>query len=561
MSKTNKQYVLESVSELKSLQGTRISKYTRNYRLYESTRGISLDSLRSNGSVGFYKDSSSADVSPDISLNVIKSCTDTLASDMGKLKARPYFNTVNGNWREIQITKTAQRYFDQKFEYDGINKEVTEAFRNACIFDTGVLFINPFDKTVKSVLPFQVFIRPAEETYGKLTRVYYELKDYPTSRISDYKGKQQYTTYGYYFDTEKHIAARMLADTGEVIVTPFDSDLIPFVFMHYQRPIVGSSSSSIADILASIQIAINFLLNRYKDASQKNPAQTFFVPEGSSIEAFKLNNEIGNIISYATTSNMTGSPVTVATPSFIDGQYLDGVERLKALAYEMIGLSPTSVAGLKQKGADSGVALETLDSIESERFQTQTDQLIRTYKDIVRIMIQVFPADDDILEKDMFTSPFKWEDIVKLNKKMKIQYSVADVSSKDPSTKIQMIQMLKNTGLASDEMLLQMLDLPDLDLAQNYLNNTWNAIQTVINRCIEFDTYDVPMFVSFTNLMSEILNTQLILFAADPINNEGSIIKLTKLFGVVYEKNKKAQALLTGMPLVNAANGSIGAQV
>lgn len=534
----DRRYVLESVSELKGLMGTRLSKYTRNYRLYESTRGISLDSLRSNGSVGYYKDSSNESTSPDISLNVIKSCTDTLTSDIEALKVRPYFNTVNGSWRDIQITKTAQRYFDQVFEYKNVNKEVVDAFRNACIFDTGVVFVNPFDKTIKSVLPFQVYYRPAEKTYRNLTRVYYEMKDYPTTLIPNYKGKQKYVTYGYYFDINEHICARMIDETNTVEVMPYEASRLPFLFLHYQDPILGASSSSIADILASIQVAINFLLNRYKDASQKNPAQTFFVPEDSDIQAYKLNNEIGNIVTYATNANMTGSPVTVATPSFIDGQYLDGVERLKNLAYEMIGMSQMS-QGQKPKGVDSGVALETLDNIETERFQTQTDQVIRLYKDLTRVCIEVFPKDEDILQEDYFTSSFKWEDIVSVNKRMKVQYSAADAVSKDPSVKLQFVKNLKDTGLTTDEMLLQMMDMPDLDLSYNYDNNTWNAIQSVINRCIEDSIYDIPFFIPMPLVMSEILNTQLILFSANPTRNEEAILKLTKLFEVAYSKSKK----------------------
>lgn len=542
----DKEKVLNNVAELKGLTGTRLSKYTRNYRLYESTRGISLDSLKSNNSVGFYKDSSNYDTTPDISLNVIKSCTDTLCSNIATVKVRPYFSTVNGTWKEVQTAKIAQRYFDQTFEYKNVNAEVVKAFKNACIFDTGVLYVNPKTKKIESVLPWQVYVRPSEATYNKITRVYYEQKQIASSLVDEYKGDNEYITVGHYYDIKNHVHALMIAETDTVIVESWDCEVLPFYFMHYSVPVLGTSSSSVADVLATIQVAINFLLNRYKDASQKNPAQTFFIPEGSNIEAYKLNNEVGNIITYATTSNMTSSPVTVSTPNFIDGQYLDGVERLKTLAYELVGLSQTSATGTKPRGLNSGIALETAENIENERFQMQQDMIIRCYKDIVRIFIEVMPKDENILETDMFTSSIKWSDIVDASRKLKIQYSAADQISKDPSVKIQMVQMLKNTGLCTDEMLLQQLELPDLDLSYSYMNNVFNGIQTVIDNCISKDKLDIPPFIPYNALMKEILDTCLILFSTNGVDNSESIMKLTKLFEVAYNKSKDLNKYVSG---------------
>lgn len=536
-----KQKVLENVAELKSLQSTRLSKYTRNYRLYESTRGITLDNLRNNNNVGYYKDSASYDTSPDISLNIIKSCTDTLTSDMANVKARPYFSTVNGSWKDIQITKEAQRFFDQYFEYDNIAKLVVDAFRDACIFDTGVIFVNPFLNKIEKLLPWQVFCRPAEVTYNNVTRVYIEHKDYPTTLIPGYKGKQQYTTYGYYFDTKQHIKATLIADTNEVTISEYTANMVPTLLLHYNTPITGTGCSSIADILAPIQVAINFLLNRYKDASQKNPAQTFFVPQGSNIEAYKLNNEIGNIIAYATTSNMTSSPVTVATPPFIDGQYLDGVLKLKDLAYEMVGVSQTNANGAKPTNVTSGTMLQTLENVHSDRFQVQTDMVIRTYKDICRVFINVI--EDDTIINEEFQSLYSWNDIRSLEDKMKIQFSSSDNASKDPSYKIQMVQMLASTGLVGKDILLQQLELPDQDLMFNHASNIWNAVQKIITDCLEKNSYEVPCFVPYTVALKEILNTCLILYTSNQDNTK-DIEKLMTLWKIIYERNKTVTNLI-----------------
>ena len=314
--------VLNAISELKSKRGGFKQKAERNIRIYEDTLNISLDDVNYENVVGFYKQGSQYDTTIDMSLNVIKSCIDTLVSKIASTKVRPHFNTVNGSFKDVRVARQAQMYFDQIFDIKNINKQVTECFRNACIFDTGIIYIDPFNKTIRNILPWQVYFRPAEKTYGNLTRIYYERKQYPTTLLPDYKGSEDYIGYGVYFDTVNHVWAEMYS-TGEVKIHSYEAEVLPFVFINYTPPIVGSSSTSIVDMLIAIQIEINQLANTVKDASQLSPANTILVPQGTNINVRKMNNGIGNVIGYSLSGNIPASPITVATPSFIDPQYMN----------------------------------------------------------------------------------------------------------------------------------------------------------------------------------------------------------------------------------------------
>ena len=68
------------------------------------------------------------------------------------------------------------------------------------------------------------------------------------------------------------------------------------------------------------------------------PCLTFCVPKGFSVKTSQLNNRVGQILEYTATPNMTGSPVTVATPAFIDSAVYDLIEELKQSAYELVGI-------------------------------------------------------------------------------------------------------------------------------------------------------------------------------------------------------------------------------
>lgn len=534
----NKQWILNAVSELKSYRGNFKQKAQRNIRIYEDTLNVSLDEIREDTAIGFYKDGSRYDTTMDMSLNIVKSCIDTLTSKIASTKVRPFFNTVSGSFKEVRVVRQAQQYFDQSFEYKNINKEVSECFRYAAIFDTGAIYVDPYHKTIRNVLPWQVYFRPAEKTYGKLTRIYYERKDYPTVLLDDYDGKEEYISYGEYYDIVNKVHARLYS-TGKVTIEKYDREVLPFLFLNYCNPITGATSNSIVDMLLSIQIEINCLANTVKDASQLSPANTIFVPTGGNISVRKLNNGVGNVIGYEMPTNASTSPVTVATPSFINEQYMKTINELKETAYEMVGISQLSATSQKPQGLNSGIALQTMENIESDRFETQLNSVIRLYTDIAKTCMKVYDPDEDILPNDQFRSSIQWKDIVETEKKMKVQFASADALSKDPSTKLQILQSLAQSGIIPASTIGKYLEIPDLEKGYSVINNTWESVQTVIERCIDYGIFEVPSFVPYELLEQEIINTQLSLFTADPKGNVDDINKLSKLFEVVLNSSNK----------------------
>lgn len=540
----NRQDILRAVEELKSSNINRISKYRRNLRKYNNTPGINIDNLSSNSAIVGYNqnDSSWADTSlPSPNLNIIKSIIDTLTSKIAQSKVRPFFNTMNGSYKDMQVALQAQHYFDLYYDEQNVHNTISEAFRDACIFDTGVVYVNEKDRTISKAFPWQVFVRPSELSYSKLTRVYYEQKDYPVTLIPDnirskFKNKSvQYTDYGLYYDIFNKVKAYIIA--GHVVETEtYEADRLPFTFLYYSRPEVGTTSLSVVDILYTIQNQIDMIMGKISTASELTPANTVFVPEGSSIKAGQLNNGIGNIISYKPTPNMTQSPVTIATPAFIDAQYESLLQEYIQKAYELVGVSQLSAMSAKPQGLDSGVALSTMENIESDRFETQLKQVINSYTDIAKTCISVFDSSSNILPENNRRLTIKWRDIKEASNSMKIQYSAADALSKDPSTKLQQLQTLAQSGIIPASRIAQLMELPDIQTGYSLTNNAINAVYSVINDCIEKDIFTLPDYVPFTMLKEEIINVQLSLKAANQEKNEEDIEKLQKLYSIVEEK-------------------------
>lgn len=541
--------IRQRVSELRALNENRLSKYYRNYNYYNNTPAGTLKNIKNPAIVGLYniEESPETDTTLTPSLNVIKSCIDTLTSKIAQSKVRPFFNCINGTFKDINVCKNAQQYFDQYFDIEEVNKKVSMAFRDACIFDHGVLYVDSETKSITKALPWQVFVRPAELTYNNVTRAYYCQKDYPVAMLPErYRTKvlernpdTEYVTYGIYYDTVDRCKAVYITELDFVSIEKYEGNRVPFVFLWYNNPIHGGSSVSIVDMLYGIQCEINILMSKVKDASQLTPANTVFLPDDATIKSQQLNNRIGNIITYKSTSDMSGSPVTIATPPFIDAEYIELIKSLKETAYEMVGISQLSAQSKKPTGLNSGVALQTMEDVESERFEEQLNQVIRCYVEIAKTCLRVFPKDETILPDTPNRLDVKWRDIVEEEKKMQIQFSAADSLSKDPSTKLQQLQQLAAVGVIPQERIPQFMELPDLEGGYSLSNNAINAVLSVIRDCIENDSFDVPDYIPIPMLKTEIVNTQLSLRAANYSKNKGDIQKLDQLYEAAIELENK----------------------
>lgn len=548
------QEVIGKMFKVKNFFGTRRAKYRRNLRMFEYSPTVSIDSLSDNEVVGYYQQGRfdiEEDTTSSIQENVIRSCIDTLVSKIASQKVRPFFNTVNGSFKDMQVAKQAQDYFDSIYDEQNVNKTVVKAFQDACIFDTGWIYIDNKEKLISRVLPWQVYVDPREASYNKLTQIVWCQEQFPSSLLPIKTPRDLDTvTYWQYWDLNAKKHYYYIPELELFEEEKWEYNAIPFISINYATPVKGTSCQSIVDLLYGIQMEIDALLTKIKDASQLASPLKYFVPESSSIKVKKLSNRVGEIITYTPSPNQSANPITTVTEPFMDSQWLNLLQQLRQDAYECVGISQLSATSQKPSGLNSGIALSTMEDIESSRFETQLNTIVRAYVDIARLIIQIFPEDEDILPPNRLRKSMSWADIVEARDRMTIQFSAANALSKDPSTKLQQLQALYAAGLIPQERIAQLMDLPDLQLGQVLQNNALNAILTVIDDCIERDIYDVPDYIPTQQLLKEIANTQLSLKAASTDNDE-DINKLYKLMEVVSRKEMMSQTSAE----LNAYNG------
>jgi hypothetical protein len=278
--------------------------------------------------------------------------------------------------------------------------------------------------------------------------------------------------------------------------------------LNYTSPIKGAKTTSITDDLYNIQWNINLINARIKEAAELSPANLMIVPGDNQINIQNLNNRAGQILQYRPIP-VGGNPIEVVTPSFISPAYRDLLEYYIQKAYEMTGISTLSAQSINPLGANaSGAALQSMENIESSRFETQLNQVVKGYVDLSKLMIAMMPEDADILPEEANRSGYTWKDVKKQANLIKIQYSAQTMLSKDPSKRLEQIMQLSQVGLIPPGQLGRFLEMPDLSEAFNIMTAAQDAVDKVIQLAIEDNIFEIPGYVSYDLLGKSITAMQ-----------------------------------------------------
>ena len=498
------EYNLDRYEEMEIRYYNDFSINLRNYWEYKPQRAP----------ITFKQDS---DLLNESSLNVIKSVIDSIVSKLANQKVRPYFNTINGNYKSKQATRKAQKFFDVLFEDQKINQKVSEAFKGACKDGVGYIYVDPVSLNIKYLPAWEVAILASEKAYGNNTCMLIKQHRYPTSLIKNYKGDRDYVCRIIYINCKEHVYEEYI-DNVKIDSHKYTPDVLPIVEVYYNEPVVGTQTTSIVEELSGIQDQIDLISAKIANAAQLTAANTTYVIEGSNLKPSDISNRVGQVYGVKMPPGVNTPPVVNVTPAPFDPSWATEIQRLTDAAYEMIGVSQLSAQSKKPSGVESGVALQTMQDVESDRFETQITRYVQTFVDIVKLFIEVVPEDKDILSD---YGIMQWKEIKDMSNKMVVQYSAATALSKEPSEKLKQLMQLSQTGLISPAKISLYLDTPDMEDAYKGAQAVYNGINKVIENAIDNDIYEIPEFVNYKQLAQEIAITENELFSSKTGDKRG----------------------------------------
>ena len=494
------QKIRDDIARLHNYNSARESKYIRNLNRYNNNGTRREDIWSPYVFPQIYANPSIVGDGFQTNINVIRSAIDTITSKISQARVRPFFNPVNGDLESRIVARQAQVFFDDYYDTAGIYKESILAFRDAAIFDTGVMWADELKPEVKRIPPWTYYIDPAEFIAGHISRAMIRRKNYPMSslrlRFKEAGAKKQLAAldddphqmveFTIYYDLYNGERVEFV-DADEVFRNKINFDFEgglykrPFSEIFWSMPIKSFFTVSLADELYTIQREIDDQQDRVSAAFRNGITNMILVPKqpsGNGMKASQLTNAPAIALDYE--PGPDGSGPVVVTPNAIHQQFIDYQSLMESKAYQLTGISQLSSQAKKPSGLDSGVALQTFEDIESERHNVITQNYIHLLVDVAKMMISCFNDNKPILTEIMGREKVTWGSLKKQYKKYTIQFSAGSALSKDPAVKLDQIQKLVSMGMIEPEMAANYLDLPDLQGAYNAMTAAYDYVQKIV---------------------------------------------------------------------------------
>lgn len=345
-------------------------------------------------------------------MNVTKSCIDTLVSRVTQSRPRPVFLTDNGDYKERKLSKEMNAFINGEFYRCKAYDIGARDLRDAAVLGDGLVKIFEKDGKValERVLETEVFVDRNDAYYGNPRQlIHVKIADRSIAMALFPKEKKEVAgSVRAYVDGSSessetvtdqiiliegwHLPSApgandgrhcIVCDGGTLLDEPWEKETFPFVKLSYDENLVGWFSQGLAELLMGTQIEINKLLITMSQAINLIGVPRIFIDELSKVVETAFNNNIGTIVKYRGTK-----PIYEVAPCIPQEMYAQ-LERLIQYAYQQSGISALSAIAQKPAGLDSGEAIRSYDDLQTDRFAYLAKRYENFYIELAYQMIDL----------------------------------------------------------------------------------------------------------------------------------------------------------------------------
>ena len=496
--------------------------------------------------------------------NFTKSAVDTFVSKISGANVRPYVMPIAGDYETSRIAKSLQHYFDVWLDEQHAYPKSVMCMRDAAIFEYGVIGLDTDSLGLEHIPPWEYALDPAEYQAGTITMAVRGRKMFPLAalvgKIREKGGnkelldrfednpqeKSNYVQVWDLYNGEKWeiYENKQLYEPEKLDYEQYGGLYRrPFVEIYYTKPLKGSFSTSLVDDLYPIQKQVDELVKRLDVATRNSVISMIMVPQGSGIKASDIETGV-HVYPYVP-GESGGRSVEILTPPPINAEYRTMLEFYRDQMYEISGISKLSAQSKAPSNLESGKALDTMEDIESDRFNTQLQQFTHFLVDVVRVAIDCFPKGKPVIKK-VGIDKVTWGDARRQRDTFSLQFSAASSLSKDPQEKQNEIEFMSQMGLIDQSQIAQFYEQPDLQGAFSSVNAEANYVDCIIDRCIKEGETEFNETVNLELLKKKILKQINLMEAAS--DEQKYIDNLVKLLKAVDSMQKSLVQWMTPAP-------------
>jgi hypothetical protein len=459
-----------------------------------------------------------------ITLNIVQNAIDTACSMVAKNRPKPLFLGDGADYQTFQKAEKLTRYVAGVIEDTELYEIGEKVFRDACVYGTGALklLVDEDEKRVRAEwvwigeilvddlegmreLPTQIHQR-TWRSRDELIELYPDCKEEILKANTDSGGAMSQSVADVIPVIESwHLKSGARAKDGRHVISietaalldeEYKKDYYPIFFFRWYHQTLGFWGRGIAQEILNLQRDINDTLRDIRTAQRRVCASVCFVPTGSNVvEDHLASNEIGRLVYFA-----GETPPQYGTPPGMSPEVYSHLWQLVQQAYQIIGINQSMAQGQKQPGLESGAAIREATDIASGRFQIIGQRwegfFVRLAKAIVDLSKDLYSSDEDlsVIVKDSYGDGLKrvqWSDVDMDDDRFKIfVYPVSGLPS-TPAGRLQTITEWAANGWIPKEVMMSLLEIPDLKRFANLETASADLVQATIGRIKDEDRYDI----------------------------------------------------------------------
>lgn len=433
--------------------------------------------------------------------NVCRAATDTLLSKTAQHRPLPEVLTQRGSWKNQKRARKMTQFLEGEFYRQRFFEKLWAPFiRDALIFGRGALKIWTEGDQIRTerAHPWELFVDDFDARYGEPRNLYQvrsidrgvalqlfaktesggwkgRIRDaIMTAGAIDVGGDDFWSREGSTVDRIDVIEAwhlpsakdagdgrHVIAVQGATLVDePWEADYFPFVVLAYNPALEGFWGHGLVEQIEGYQYEIN-LASEKSSEQHRMSGVGVLVPDGAGIHDTELRNGITIM------RHKPGGVPQVFQMDLVNEHTRQRPRELTQDALNDSGLSQMSVQSQKPAGIQSGIALQTLDDVESQRFmvfgracEAACVEAARRYIDCAKAIASKFgdmrvsvPMKGGMLD-------MSWNDVYVDG--VEIRVFPTSLLPQQLGARLEKLKDLWNTGLIDRATFLRHLDAPDM---------------------------------------------------------------------------------------------------
>lgn len=464
-----------------------------------------------------------------VTYNITQSIIDTITSKIGVTKPHIQFLTSGGDVSLRQRAKDASRFVSGVFNDAGLYRENGKlTFKNALTYGTGILKWYADHKgriKCERVLPSQVFVDRIDSQYGE-PRQYFQIRlvDKTTlKKMFPDKAREieQSKTYLPHINNDAasyqeaqsrvsdmirvveawHLPSGCGEEDGRHTITAegvvlfddqeYNNHMGPFTIYRWLNRPVGFWGIGISEQLRGIQTEINQVAYNIQRAIHLVSKPYMFIEERSKITPDKIDNDRDrlSVVYYK------GQPPNLKNFEANNPEMYRYLESLFQKAFEIVGASQASATSRKEPGLVSGIALQTVLDIETERFleaeQAWQEFYVDCAKQVLFLSGELEDVETDYAKGDVYYR-IKYQDFSKYIDSLQVKAYPISMLPKKPEGRLERVSQMMEGGLLSAEDGLQLLDFPDIERHMKLKLAPRLVIEKIVEKILEEGEYTPP---------------------------------------------------------------------